>query len=132
MDKFSFDMLLREEEEDDETPLINLEETREVQRDNLKAQGFDDAVTSANEKVTSDSAAESEMDDQSFENMMKDASKLREFFANVKKEVKKEQQAPEETAATQATETPTANDTDASTLFDLMMSNNKGFMISFT
>ncbi len=122
MDKFSFDMLVREEEADDETPIINLEEnTRETQRDHLKAQGFDDAVTSANEKVTSDSAAESEMDDQSFEDMMKDASKLREFFANVRKE----QQTPEQPAAPQATtEAQTTNETDASTLFDMMMSNN--------
>jgi hypothetical protein len=117
MDKFSFDMLVREEEEDDETPIINMEETREAQRDPLKAQGFDDAVTSANEKVTSDSAAESEMDDKSFEDMMKDAGKLREFFANVRNESKKEEQV----AAPQATETPSTNETDASTLFDLMM-----------
>lgn len=130
MDKISFDMLLREEEEDDEIPIINLEEREEVsKKDYLKAQEFDEAVTSANEKVTSDSAAESEIDDQSFEDMMKDAGKLREFFANVRRESKKEQ--PVETPAKAAEET-SAGDADASTLFDMMMrKDNEGLEKEF-
>jgi len=132
MDKISFDILLREEEEDDEIPIINLEEREEVVRkDYTKAQDFDEAVTSANERVTSDSAAESEIDDQSFEDMMKDSGKLREFFANVRRESNKKEQ-PAETTQAQAAEESVVGDTDASTLFDIMMrKDNEGLEKEF-
>lgn len=99
MDKYEYEMLHKQKREEDEITGFDETQAKQKSEDPMKAENFSDALTSANERVTTDSASESDIETSKIAELLKNPKEFRKVFeeaSKTNKEQLEEGQIPEE------------------------------------
>lgn len=92
-------MLYKQRREEDEITGFDEGQAKQKSEDPMKAENFSDALTSANERVTTDSASESDIETSKIAELLKNPKEFRKVFQEASKanqEELGEGQVPEE------------------------------------
>lgn len=91
MDKFQYEMLKRARADEDEITGFDESEIKQRPEDPLKAENFTDAQTSANERVTTDSASESDIETTKIQELLKNPKEFKKVFEQASKSTKEQE-----------------------------------------